>query len=170
MVRSRSNNLSAYDNFPTEFNPKHSEPEQRQVHEQQPSAPAEENWIESEHFAIQVFKQPGGDASDSDDLLEDARKQDDAIPSWLQIDLASVDEYDRGYDYEETKGADDYQNQHPEQRLADVVNSAENTTHNQAMFKTLCTQILQTVQFYADSGDLLTAAHIVLVFNEELND
>ena len=41
---------------------------------------------------------------------------------------------------------------------------------NQGMFRTLCTQVLQTVQFYADSGDLLTAAHIVLVFYEELND
>lgn len=38
------------------------------------------------------------------------------------------------------------------------------------MFKTLSTSILETVRFYADNGDLLSAAHIVLVFYEELND
>jgi len=42
--------------------------------------------------------------------------------------------------------------------------------HHQAMFKTLCTSVLETVRFYADNGDLLSAAHIVLVFYEELND
>ena len=44
------------------------------------------------------------------------------------------------------------------------------TVLNQSMFRKLCTSIIETVRFYADCGDLLTAAHIVLVFYFELND
>ncbi len=38
------------------------------------------------------------------------------------------------------------------------------------MIKVLCTSVLETVRFYADNGDLLSAAHIVLVFYEDIKD
>lgn len=38
------------------------------------------------------------------------------------------------------------------------------------MFKILCKTVLETVRFYADNGDLLSAAHIVLIFYDEIFD
>ena len=40
--------------------------------------------------------------------------------------------------------------------------------HQESLIKTLSTSIMETVRFYADSGDLLSAAHITLIFYNEI--
>ena len=38
----------------------------------------------------------------------------------------------------------------------------------ESLLETLCTSVVETVRFYADSGDLLSAAHIALIFYDEI--
>ena len=38
----------------------------------------------------------------------------------------------------------------------------------ESLLETLYTSVIETVRFYADSGDLLSAAHIALIFYDEI--
>ena len=38
----------------------------------------------------------------------------------------------------------------------------------ESFLETLCTSVVETVRFYADNGDLLSAGHIALIFYDEI--
>lgn len=43
-------------------------------------------------------------------------------------------------------------------------------TSQETLLKTLCISVMETVRFYADNGDLLSAAYIALVFHSEVTE